>query len=80
MRGPVRVPTALREPLVRRPYARRLIDRQLFGNRQMHRQVQERIRAAVLDAILGLVTRARQFIVILGMLDDPVERKRFDRR
>ena len=80
MRGAVRVAAALREPLIRRPYAggwsidncsaiARCIDRCRNG---LVRPSSTRYSA--------LVTRARQFVVILGMLDDPVERHRLDRR
>ena len=60
----------------------RLVDRHLLADRQVHRQVQERVAAAV----AAVVARGQrpielgQIVVMLGMLGDPVGGDRLDRR
>jgi MFS superfamily sulfate permease-like transporter len=54
--------------------AARLVDRHLFRDRQVHRQVQERIRLAAFDGVIARHRRirVRQLVVVFGMLFDPV--------
>lgn len=58
-----------------------VVDRQLFGDRQVHGQVQERVGAAGLDAIVGLGgLGVLEVAVVFGVFQDPVQRGRFQRR
>ena len=59
-----------------------LVDRDLFGDRQVHRQVQERIGLAVLDRIIGRQRRfdILQFAGVFWMLLQPVGSDGFQRR
>ena len=54
--------------------AARLVDRDLFGDRQVHRQVQEGVRLAAFDRVVARDGRFHvfQFGVVFGVLDDPV--------
>ena len=67
-------PMRLHQQVVRRLDAARLVDRDLLGDRQVHRQVQERIRLAALDRVIardGFVG-VEQGVVVFRVLDDPV--------
>ena len=74
-------PSRADEPFVRAPNARRLVDRQLLGDREMHRQMQERIGLAAIRRVVGLGgVGIGEFVLIFRMLDDPVGGDALQRR
>ena len=62
-------------------YAARLIDRALLADRQVHRQVQERVRLALLRGEHGLQGRVQigQYGMVFGMLGYPASGDGFNR-
>jgi hypothetical protein len=72
----------LGQRLVRGADAARLVHRHLLADRQVHRQVQERVALAALGRVVtgeGLVAGV-QGVVVFGMLLHPVDRHGFERR
>jgi hypothetical protein len=70
------------QALVLRPNTGRLVDRELLGDREVQRQMQERIHAAALRKKIAIEIRVRRFEqrVILGMLADDRGRDLLERR
>ena len=74
--------TALRDELPKYSTdAGGVVYRKLLGDREVHRHVQKRIGAAVIDRVLARKRGVKiiEVGVILGMLQHPVERNRFQR-